>query len=197
MLQTLRTLAFARQGYDLLDRKREILLSELMAATPVAERARETLERALADAYDALVRARMSLGVDPVRRAALAAPGGLDLRVTERSVVGAVIPDVTCPHVELHPHFGFEGTSAELDRATLAFAGVVASVCESAQAEVSVARLAMEIRKTQRRVNALRNVVIPTQETIIKDVREALEDAEREAFFLAKRIRGRKERQAA
>ncbi|MHB0868292.1 MAG: V-type ATP synthase subunit D [Chloroflexota bacterium] len=197
LLQTQRTLAFARQGYELLDRKREILLAELMAATPIAERAREQLEQAFAEAYEALARARMSLGVDPVRRAALAAPAERELRVTERSIVGAVVPEVACPPVDLRPHYGFAGTSAGLDRAARSFAGLAATVCSSAQAETSVVRLALEVRKTQRRVNALRNVVIPTQEAIIKEVREALEDAEREAFFRAKRIRGRRERQAA
>ncbi len=197
LLETQRSLAFAREGYDLLDRKREILLSELMAATPTAERDRDELVERFAEAYDALARARASLGADTVRRAALASRPAPELKVVERSVVGAVVPEFRCETPELRPSYSLTGTSAELDRATRAFAGLLEVVCRTAQSEAAVVRLAGEIRKTQRRVNALRNVVIPTQEAIIKEVREALEDAEREAFFQAKKLRARRGRQAA
>ena len=86
---------------------------------------------------------------------------------------------------------GPSGTVAKLDGATRSFSALVEAVCAAAQTESTVVRLAREINKTQRRVNALRNVVIPSLEAIIKEVREALEDAEREAFFRAKMLRRR------
>ncbi len=193
LLETQRTLALAREGHDLLDRKREILLAELTAATPEAERARDELMRGLSAAYEELARARMALGADPIRRAALASPHRLEAKITERSVVGAVLPAVSCPAPDLRPRYSLADTSAELDRAAGAFARLVEAVCAAAQTEAAVMRLAREIRKTQRRVNALRNVVIPTQEEIIKVVREALEDVEREDFFRTKRLRARRE----
>lgn len=192
LLDTQRSLAFAREGHDLLDRKREILLAELTAVTPEAERARDALLRSFSEAYEELARARMALGADSVRRAALAAPDRPDLRITERSIVGAVVPEIGCPSLDLRPRYSLAGTAAELDRATRAFAGLIEKVCSAAETEARVVRVGREIRKTQRRVNALRNVVIPTQEAIIKEVQEALEDAEREDFFRAKRLKRRR-----
>ncbi len=193
LLETQRSLAFAREGYNLLDRKREILLNELTSATPEAEQARDALGRSFAEAYDALARARMAMGVDALRRAALAASDGVQLQTVERSVVGALVPELTCSLPELRPNYSLTAGSAELDRAATAFGGLVDGLCGAAQTETTVLRLALEMRKTQRRVNALRNLVIPRQEAIIKEVREALEDAEREAFFQTKRLRARRE----
>ena len=188
LLETQRSLAFAREGYGLLDRKREILLAALTAATPEAEEAMDALARSLVGAHAALARARMAVGADSVRRAALAALDGLRIEVTERSVVGAVVPEIACAPPEERPHYSLAGSAAELDGAAAAFGRLVETLCRAAQTETAVLRLALEMRKTQRRVNALRNLVIPRQEAIIKEVREALEDAEREAFFQTKRL---------
>ena len=189
LLETQRSMAFALEARELLDRKREILLAELSAVAPEAERARRALYQGLSDAYEKLARARMDLGADEVRGAALAAPSQPEIRITERSIVGAVVPVMDCATPDLRPQFSLAGTGLELDRATIAFARLVQAACGAAQTEATIVRLGREIRKTQRRVNALTNVVIPMQEAIIKEVREALEDAEREDFFRAKRLR--------
>ncbi len=193
LLETQRSLAFAREGYDLLDRKREILLTELTSATPRAERAREALTQGFSEAYEAMTRARMALGAGPVKRAALAATAQPQLEIRERSVVGAVVPEIACSPPQQRPSYSLAGTAAELDRAARTFARLAETLCAAAQTEAAVIRLALEMRKTQRRVNALRNLVIPRQEAIVKEVRDALEDAEREAFFQTKRLRARRE----
>ena len=189
LLETQRSMAFALEARDLLDRKREILLAELSAVAPRAEQAREALYQGLSDAYEKLGRARMDLGVDGVRRVALAAPGRPEIRITERSIVGAIVPVIACPTPDTRPRFSVAGLGVEVDRATIAFALLLQAACRAAQTEATIVRLGREIRKTQRRVNALNNVVIPSQEAIIKEVREALEEAEREDFFRANRLR--------
>ena len=189
LLETQRSMAFALEARDLLDKKREILLAELSAVAPEAEQARENLIQGLSDGYEKLGRARMDLGTDEVRRVALAAPGQPEIRITERSIVGAVVPVIDCATPDSRPRFSLAGIGVEMDRATIAFAGLIPAACRAAQTEATIVRLGREIRKTQRRVNALTNVVIPLQEAIIKEVREALEDAEREDFFRAKRLR--------
>jgi len=191
LLETQRLLALAREGYDLLDRKREILLAELLAVTPEAEQAREAMAQGFQAAYDALASARMAMGVDRVGWTALAVRTRVDLKVTDRSTMGAVIPTINCTIAGEDPPYSLSGTSAELDRAMAAFRALAEAVCAAAERETAVLRLSREIRKTQRRVNALGNVVIPQQESIIKQVREALEDTEREGFFRAKTLRRR------
>jgi len=192
LLETQRLLALAREGYDLLDRKREILLAELLAVTPEAEQAREAMAQGFQAAYDALASARMAMGVDRVGWTALAVRTRVDLKVTDRSTMGAVIPTINCTIAGEDPPYSLSGTSAEFGPGQWPPSAPLAeAVCAAAERETAVLRLSREIRKTQRRVNALGNVVIPQQESIIKQVREALEDTEREGFFRAKTLRRR------
>ncbi len=197
LLETQRSLSFAQEGYNLLDRKREILLSELTAETPGAEQARDALISDSTEAYGALAGARMAVGVDSVRRVAMGTRGESQLEIRERSIVGAVVPEIRCALPERRPGYSLISATAEVDAAVIAFAQLTRTICRAAETEIAAVRLATEIRKTQRRVNALRNVVIPRQESIIKEVREALEDAEREAFFQLKRLRAQREKRAA
>ncbi len=192
LLEAQRLLELAREGYDLLDRKREILLAELLSAAPEAERARDDMVKAFGAAYSALAAARMAMGIDAVRRAVLAVCDRVPIKVTERSNMGAVVPTIQCSVQRGRPAYSLAGTAVELDRAAEAFRGLLGIVCDAAEKETTALRLAREARGTQRRVNALRNVVIPQQEQIIKQVKEALEDAEREAFFRVKMLKRRK-----
>ena len=47
----------------------------------------------------------------------------------------------------------------------------------------------MNIKKTQKRANALKNITIPQTETIIKTISDALEEKEREDFIRLKVIK--------
>ena len=188
LMETQRSLTFAREGRDLLDRKREVLLVELRGITPEAEQAKEELVEGFRMAYQKLSAAKISMGSDRVRWAALAAPPRPDVEIVLRSTLGAVVPTIRCPPVEMGPLYSLSGVRVEMDQAAILFRRLLKTICAAARAEATVLRIAREIGKTQRRVNALDNVVIPTQEAIIKVVEEALEDAEREDFFRAKRM---------
>lgn len=186
LLEAQAALADARQGFELLDRKREVLIAELVSTVQVAEERRAALDRAIATAYAALIAARMAMGVERVRWAALAVPREAAVHITERSVMGAAVPDVELATAPVRPRYSLAGTTAELDRASEAFRSLAAAVAAVAETETAVTRLSSEIKKTQRRVNALRTVIIPRYELIIRAVQEALEEGEREAFFRAK-----------
>ena len=61
-----------------------------------------------------------------------------------------------------------------------------------AEVENSVYRLANNIRKTQKRANALKNISIPRFEETIKFISESLEEKEREEFSRQKVIKNQK-----
>jgi V/A-type H+-transporting ATPase subunit D len=186
LLEAQAALAYARQGFELLDRKREVLIARLVSTVQDAEVRRRELQDLLEAAYGELARARMSMGVEGVRWAALAIAKDVVLTITERSVMGAVVPTIEVTSPPFRPRYSLEGTTAELDRATEAFGALPDAVARVAETETAISRLVDEIRKTQRRVNALRHIVIPRYDAIIKSVRDALEEAEREAFFRVK-----------
>lgn len=68
---------------------------------------------------------------------------------------------------------------------------------EYAEIENAVFRLAASIKRTQKRSNALRNILIPRYEKIISDIQEALSEKDREEFSRLKMIKKMKSKQAA
>ena len=63
-----------------------------------------------------------------------------------------------------------------------------------AQVETSAYRLAYNIKKTQKRANALQNITIPRYESLTKSIQSALEEKEREEFTRLKVIKRMKNR---
>ncbi len=90
---------------------------------------------------------------------------------------------------EVKPDYGFANTSAELDKAFKEFYGVLEYVAELARAEGITFQLANDIRKTQRRVNALNYVLIPKYRGTVKSIELVLEEKEREEFVRTKKIK--------
>jgi V/A-type H+/Na+-transporting ATPase subunit D len=196
LLEAARELAFAREGYDLLDRKRQALVTYAMGLLADAEGEREDLAARFAGAYDALARARITMGVEHVEWTALGATADQTVTITERSVMGVAAPEVQAAPRELRLSYSLSDTTSSVDQATQRFTELLPLVCRAAGLETAIWRLAGEIRRTQRRVNALRNVLIPRYEAIVQRVRTALEEREREDFYRAKAVKRTQEQRA-
>ncbi|TAK32733.1 MAG: V-type ATP synthase subunit D [Chloroflexota bacterium] len=193
LLEARRSLDFAREGYDLLDRKRQVLIGEATRLIEDAQDVRRRLDTAFAEAYRVLAVARMMVHSERVEWAALAADRGADVRIVERSVMGVVIPIVELTRIESRIEYGPLETGASLDRAVRAFEALLQIVAQAAETETAAWRLAREIRKTQRRVNALSAIFIPKYETMIATIEAALEEKEREAFFRSKMVKRKRQ----
>lgn len=187
LLNIKKSLNLAKLGYSLLDRKRNILIREMMTLIDDAKAIRGEIESTYQEAYLALQNANITLGV--CENAAKAVPVEIGVHVTYRSVMGVEIP-----HVSLHPqpikvYYGFEATNAALDNAFVLFQRVKKLTATLAEIENSVYRLANAIKKTQKRANALKNIIIPRFETDSKFITDALEEKEREDFSRLKIIK--------
>lgn len=187
LLNIKKSLNLAKLGYSLLDRKRNILIREMMTLIDDAKAIRGEIESTYQEAYLALQNANITLGV--CENAAKAVPVETGVHVTYRSVMGVEIP-----HVSLHPqpikvYYGFEATNAALDNAFVLFQRVKKLTATLAEIENSVYRLANAIKKTQKRANALKNIIIPRFETDSKFITDALEEKEREDFSRLKIIK--------
>jgi V/A-type H+-transporting ATPase subunit D len=189
-----RLLRVASDGYGLLDRKRNVLLRELLSVLGEAKKAQGEAAAALSSAFEALRAANISLGAELVEKTAAACAEPIDLRARARSVMGAWIPDVGALPGELRAAYSFRGTGASLDEARRRFRSAATAVARAATLEATVIRLAQEIQRTRKRANALHNVLIPRYTEQIKFIVEALEEREREEFFKVKLVKRRKER---
>jgi V/A-type H+-transporting ATPase subunit D len=186
-----RQLTFAREGYDLLEQKRQILVFELMSRLARARDAQRRIARAMDEAFQALREALLDIGSDALDRASLAVLPGYELRMADQSLMGLRVPQVA---VELQPpgaQYGVGGTSARTDEAMRRFTEALKILAELAELENAVLRLARELRKTQRRCNALSKVFIPDYSETISYILSSLEERERESFVILKMIKDR------
>jgi len=185
-------LAVARNGHDLLEEKREVLASELLNIIDDAEELRKTVNEKLEAAYGMLIQAVQLLGAEQVERTALACHAEARIDLTERMVMGVPLPLLKRKMLKLEPQYGLLGTVYSLDEALRRFHGVLESILQLAETERTAWHLAIELKKTQRRVNALENIIIPQYEETIHFIEERLEEVERETVFQMKLLKSKK-----
>lgn len=190
LINSKKALKLAALGYELLDRKRNILIRELMMLVDKAQQLRETIEDTYKDAYSALQLANISLGVVTPYAQCIPIENGLEL--SSRSVMGVELPKLEMKESTLKATYGFSQTSSQLDKAFIAFDKVKRITVTLAEVENSIYRLSAAINKTQRRANALQNIIIPRNEAIVKFISNSLEEKEREEFSRLKVIKSYK-----
>ena len=190
LIQTKKTLALAQSGRDVLERKRDILLRELRSSIYESERARGDLIEALKKAYQAIKEAKMAKGSDTVSNAACGTSLEADFLMDFKSIMGVVVPDLEFQgSKDAKPDYGFANTSSELDKAFRLFYGLLELVADLARAEGTTFQIANDVKRTQRRVNALNYVLIPQYQNVTKRIALVLEEKDREEFVRTKRIK--------
>jgi len=189
LIQAQNTLRLSRQGYELLDKKRNILIREMMALIARADEIQSQIDSTFHEAYQALQAANITIGISTVEQIGYAVPEDDGVDVKFRSIMGVEIPMVSYDNYELQPRFGFYRTSAALDEAYTKFDKVKRLTIQLAEIENAVYRLASNIKRTQKRANALKNIMIPRYEQLTSSIQNALEEKDREEFTRLKVIK--------
>mgnify|MGYP001131516701 CR=1 FL=1 len=190
LIASKKALQLAALGYELLDRKRTILIRELMGLVDKAGELRASIEETYVEAYAALQLANISLGL--VTPYAECVPVEKGLEITSRSVMGVELPQIKLEEKPLKVTYGFSQTTSQLDKAFIAFDKVKKKTVLLAEVENSIYRLSAAIKKTQRRANALQNIIIPRNQAIVKFISDSLDEKEREEFSRLKVIKASK-----
>jgi V/A-type H+/Na+-transporting ATPase subunit D len=186
-----RQLAFAEEGYDLLEQKRQILIFEMMSRLSRARDAEQNVAEALRRAFTALREAQLDSGSEVIDGAALAVKMDHQIDISEQHLMGIKIPRLAVRTEPVSVQFGVGGTSANTDVAMGCFVEALPLLAELAELENTVMRLARELRKTQRRCNALSKIFMPDYRETIGYIMASLEERERESFVILKMIRDR------
>ena len=188
------TLALSKTGYGLLDKKRNILIREMMNLIDAAKALQSKIESTFTNAYSALEQANIDIGIETVEKIGYAMAVEDSLEIKFRSVMGVEIPIVMLDEQPIKPDYGMKNTGSALDEAVVSFVNVKYLTRQLAQIETSVYRLADSIKKTQKRANALKNIMIPRYEEETKNIQNALDEKEREEFSRLKVIKSQKEK---
>ena len=186
------SLELAKQGYELMDKKRNILIRELMNLNEEAKAIQSEINETFTNAYEALQQANIEVGIHYVQEISHAVPIESSIRIKTRSIMGTEIPLVDYTPDENQPTYSFSTTDESIDRAREAFRKVKELTIKLSMIENAAYRLATNIKKTQKRANALKNITIPTYTTLVSSISNALEEKEREEFTRLKVIKQRK-----
>ena len=190
-------LDFSKKGFELLDKKRNVLIRNLMEFMGRAKEIQQKMQKIFKEAYEALTVANISLGINEVNEVARSIPQTTEFTILTYSVMGVEISQIKYEKHDIIPYYSFYHTNTALDVALQKFQQIKYLLYELAEIEDSVYKLAIEIKKTQKRTNALKNIQIPKYENMVKHISEVLEEKEREDFFRLKVLKRKKIRKAS
>ena len=183
LIKAKRSLQQAKQGFELMDRKRNVLIREMVALTDKSKLVRGNIEQT----YE---KANITLG--SVSTLTQFVPEETDLKISFRSVMGVELPTVELPDKPIVPQYDIAMTNSYLDNAYICFNETKKLTVVLAEIENSIYRLAVAIKKTQKRANALKNIIIPKYEAQVRFISNSLEEKEREEFSRQKVIKSTK-----
>lgn len=192
-------ISLAVQGRDLLKEKRAALMREFNRLSADALAAMKDLEKRAADARASLGEAVALDGPEAVGSAALAARGEIGVRLQSRSVAGVKIVELEHDPVgraRTERGYSLSATTPRVDAAAEGFEGVLDGLLDFVAVELSLRRLAEEITRTTRRVNALEHVVVPRLEEERDYIAMVLDERELENRTRLMRAKARSEERA-
>ncbi len=189
LMKAKKLLSFSKRGYDLLDNKRMVLVREMMTLMGKAKRLEEEIAMHFTQAYKAVEYVNITMGSDAVTDISQAIPYEAPFAMRLRSVMGVEIPEIIYTETVMAPSYGFFRSNPSLDVAVSNFNRVKYLVYQLASIENAIFKLASEIKRTQKRANALDKIQIPKLQREVKYIGEALAEKEREDFFRLKRVK--------
>jgi V/A-type H+-transporting ATPase subunit D len=184
-------LAIAREGFELLEQKREILVMELMRMVEEVKLLEREVDKRIESAYGTLRRMIVHVGRQTAREISTGIRFEYTVREKQGRLMGIPLPtlDMEMPKMDLK--YSFMSTYSSCDKTMIEFFELLKLVARMAEIRTMVWRLAKEVRKTQRRVNALEKIVIPDVVETKGFIEGVLEEREREVFFVQKILKAR------
>ncbi len=181
-------LEFAYEGFELLEQKREILVMEIMQKINRIKTVENNIREHLDRLYDDYRKAAMDMGSDMITMKSLSEKQSYELGSSFTKLMGLVLPEIEIRVTEPEMHSGIWGTTASYDLAKKRSIELLKNLGQYASLTKSIFMLSRELKKVQRRVNALEKIFIPQHEEAKKYITERLEEMEREELFVKKMI---------
>lgn len=190
LLKAKDSLSFLRAGYDLLDRKRVVLMRRNAELDKRMAEISNNIDKILTDYYSALSNAIITLGSDRLLEIAEGVPRDNSIKIRFDSMMGVPVPKLSYED-EINILYSYGDTNIAFDRAILELNNFRKAILELAEVETANNSLKKEIAKTGKRANALEKVQIPRYESLVANIESVLEEKEREEFFRIKLVKKR------
>jgi len=199
LLKLRKRVLLAERGHKLLKEKRDALISEFLSIASTVRNIRKEAEEHLAKAYEDLLASQAIMGTGAVKEISWNTGQDIRLEMRSRNIMGVKVPIIEMDKAErtvIRRGYGFVDTSSKLDEACRKMEQTLAMIVKLAEVEETVRKLALEVERTKRRVNALEYIVIPRLKATVKYIRMRLDEIERESFTRLKKIKALLEAQS-
>jgi len=189
LLKVKQTHNIAKEGHSLLSQKREILVIELMSYLERVKRVEKDLDKLLNAAYESFKKAIYRFGHTEIEDKVKFIKYEWIMKKKTNKLMGMVLPSVHIDPPKITLQYSFLNSNAIVDETTKKFLQLLTVICEMAEIRAIVWRLSRELKKTQRRVNALEKIVLPENEETLKYIESSLEERERDELFISKLVK--------
>lgn len=191
LLKIKKTLLLTQEGYELLDEKRRILMNELNSVIYVVDRIQKDVDNALHEAYGLLDKAVVTMGRKRLEELSFSVDIKSDLSISHKRVMGVNVPVINLNMIENPPYYSPYEVNFYVDETIESFKEVLKLLKDLAEKKITLLRIAREVQKTIRKVNALEKIHIPYYKESFKIISERLDEAGRESFSMSKLIKER------
>lgn len=192
LLRLRKRILLAEKGHKLLKEKRDALIAEFLLIIKEVRKLRKKMEAELASAFKSLIAAKALLGTKTVDQLSQITDQEIDVDLKTRNIMGVTVPLIRIPETVrqvTERGYGLFDTSSQLDEAAYNFEDSLKIIVQLAEIEETVKRLAQEVEKTKRRVNALEYIVIPRLKSTAKYIQMHLDEMARDSFLRLKKIK--------
>ncbi|MDR2390356.1 MAG: V-type ATP synthase subunit D [Planctomycetota bacterium] len=179
LLRLKKRLVMSRRGHKLMKDKMEGLVQAFIELVSDYASLRDEIDRSLPSILGLFMLAGGISGEEAITAALEECDTRLEVAITRKSVMSVPCPEVELKGFELRPSYSTLSTTTDFDHACTSLRDIFPRLLKLASMEETVVRMADEIEKTRRRVNALEYIMIPSLKSTIKEISSKLEEAER------------------
>jgi len=191
LLKSKKLLSLTREGHDLLDEKRRILINELTSIVHIVDKLQHEVDTAMQSAYELVDKAIVIMGRKKLEELSFSIDIKTSLSISERRVMGVSLPVIDMSVRENPPYYSTYEVSFHVDEIIIKFKEALKLITQLAEKKIALIRIAKEVQKTIRKVNALEKIYLPFYETSVKYINDKLDEDSREAFSMLKLIKER------
>jgi len=105
--------------------------------------------------------------------------------------MGVSLPIINMNVKENPPYYSAYEVSFYVDEVMIRFKEILKLIIQLAEKKIALIRIAKEVQKTIRKVNALEKIYLPFYEDSVKYINDRLDEDSREAFSMLKLIKER------
>mgnify|MGYP003393949093 CR=1 FL=1 len=191
LLKSKKLLSLTREGHDLLDEKRRILINELTSIVHIVDKLQRGVDTAMQSAYGLVDKTIVIMGRKRLEELSFSIDIKTSLSISERRVMGVSLPIINMNVKENPPYHSTYKVSFYVDEVIVKFKEVLKLITQLAEKKIALIRIAKEVQKTIRKVNALEKIYLPFYEDSVKYINDRLDEDSREAFSMLKLIKER------